>query len=90
MTLEDRKTYQEVAEEQPWCQICGRTNNLHIHHIIYRSQLGNNDKRNLIRLCGECHRRVHSNKREWQPKLLKFQFKKYGRFTKEDVTKRKK
>lgn len=87
MTLEDKKTYEQVVEEQPYCQICGRTHDLHIHHIIYRSQLGNNDIRNLIRLCSDCHRRVHSNKKVWQKKLLLYQFKKYGKFTKEDVTK---
>lgn len=87
MTPEDKKTYERVVEEQPYCQICGRTYNLHIHHIIYRSQLGNNDIRNLIRLCADCHRRVHSNKKVWQKKLLLYQFKKYGKFTKEDVTK---
>lgn len=89
MTLEDKKTYERVAEEQKWCQLCGRTNNLQIHHIIYRSQLGNNDERNLIRLCSECHRRVHSNKKVWQKKLLEHQFKKYGRFGREAVTKHK-
>jgi len=89
MTLQDRKTYQKIVEEQPYCQLCGRSYNLHIHHIIYRSQLGNNDERNLIRLCSDCHRRVHSNKKVWQKKLLEYQFKKYGKFNKEDVTKKK-
>lgn len=89
MTLQDRKTYQKVVEEQPYCQLCGRCWNLHIHHIIYRSQLGNNDERNLIRLCSDCHRRVHSNKKVWQKKLLLHQFEKYGKFTKEDVTKKR-
>lgn len=87
MTLEDRKTYEKIVEEQPYCQLCGKTWDLHIHHIIYRSQLGNNDERNLIRLCSDCHRKVHSNKKEWQHKLLQHQFKKYGKFERSDVTK---
>lgn len=86
MTLEDKKTYEKIVEEQKWCQLCGRTYDLHIHHIIYRSQLGNNDIRNLIRLCSDCHRRVHSNKKVWQKKLLLHNMWKYGKFTKEDVT----
>lgn len=89
MTTQDKKTYEKIVEEQPYCRLCGRTSNLNIHHIIYRSQLGNNDERNLIRLCYDCHRRVHSNKKVWQKKLLEYQFKKYGKFTKEDVTKHK-
>lgn len=84
-----KKVYEKIVSEQPYCQLCGRTYDLHIHHIIYRSQLGNNDERNLIRLCADCHRRVHSNKKVWQKKLLEHQFKKYGVFTKDDVIKHK-
>ena len=90
MTPEDRKTYEEIKEEQKWCQLCGKTYNLNIHHIIYRSQLGNNSKKNLIRLCSDCHRRVHSNKKVWQKKLLQHQFKIYGEFTRDEVTRGKK
>lgn len=89
MTLEDKKTYERVANEQKWCRLCGKTYDLQIHHIIYRSQMGNNDERNLIRLCADCHRKVHSNKKVWQKKLLEYQFKRYGKFTREDVTKHK-
>lgn len=89
MSLEDKKTYERVANEQKWCRLCGRTNDLQIHHIIYRSQLGNNDERNLIRLCADCHRRVHSNKKVWQKRLLEYQFKKYGVFRIEDITRKK-
>lgn len=89
MTLKDKKTYEKIVEEQPYCQLCGRTYNLHIHHIVYRSQLGNNDERNLIRLCSDCHRRVHSNKRVWQKKLLEYQYKKYGGFKKEDLIRKR-
>lgn len=54
------------------CQLCGTSNNLQLHHIIYRSQ----DKKlidepnNCIMLCGDCHRLVHSNKDKWQPILM--------------------
>ena len=89
MTLDDKRTYERIVEEQPYCQLCGKTWDLHIHHIIYRSQLGNNDERNLIRLCSDCHRKVHSNKKVWQKKLLMHQFNKYGKFEREDVTKHK-
>lgn len=89
MILQDKKTYSKVAETQPYCQMCGRTWDLHIHHIIYRSQLGNNDERNLIRLCSECHQKVHSNKKVYQPMLLEHQKKKYGDFDLEELKKKR-
>ena len=82
---EEKKIYEKTAEEQPYCQLCGKTYNLHIHHIYYRSQLGITVPKNLIRLCIECHNMVHSNKKYWQPKLLDIQYDKYGYFTKEEV-----
>ena len=45
------------------CQICGKTNvRLEVHHIIYRSQKGNNDENNLITLCESCHSNIHNGK----------------------------
>lgn len=59
------------------CQLVGFTNNghhsnmMHAHHIIYLSQNGTDELWNLITLCDVCHRMVHTNKRYWQPKLLR-------------------
>lgn len=86
----EKKIYEKIVEEQPYCQLCGSTNNLHIHHIYYRSQLGLTTEKNLIRLCQNCHLLVHSNKKKYQPILLKKQYKKYGKFEKDDVIKCKK
>lgn len=53
------------------CQLCGSRCNLHIHHILYRSQLRNGHfEWNLILLCERCHRIAHSDKNKWQPRLL--------------------
>jgi hypothetical protein len=46
------------------CRHCRYRNNLHAHHIIYRSQLGSDISSNLITLCtkfdeGGCHDAVH-------------------------------
>ena len=90
MTKEEKRIYAEIVEAEPYCQLCGSTYNLHIHHIYYRSQLGLTEKRNLIRLCEECHRMVHSNKKKWQSMLLNKQYEKYGEFKKEEVVKCKK
>lgn len=59
------------------CQLLGFANvghhstTMHAHHIIYLSQNGTDDSWNLITLCDNCHRLVHSNKTYWQPKLLR-------------------
>lgn len=76
----NNKIYEEIAEAQKYCQLCGSTNWLEIHHIYYRSQGGNDDERNLIRLCKKCHEMVHSNKRKWQKFLMEKQHNKYGEF----------
>lgn len=83
--MKTKEIYQQIAEEETYCQLCGSTNYLHIHHIYYRSQLGLTTPKNLIRLCSKCHELVHSNKKKYQPLLLEKQYKKYGYFTKEEV-----
>lgn len=90
MTKQEKLVYEKITEEQPYCQLCGSTSYLHRHHIYYRSQLGLTVEKNIIVLCDKCHRLVHSNKKEWQPKLLKIQYEKYGYFAKEEVIKCKK
>ena len=55
-----RKLCREVLERDGWrCQICGRKNNLQVHHVQWRSRLGNDTKENLIALCAVCHRLAH-------------------------------
>lgn len=83
--MKDKPIYQQIVENEPYCQLCGSTSYLHIHHIYYRSQLGLTTPKNLIRLCSKCHELVHSNKRKYQPMLLEIQYKKYGYFEKEEV-----
>lgn len=39
---------------------CGMRSNLHVHHIIYRSEMGVDESWNLIAICNECHDRVHA------------------------------
>ncbi|GAA0856694.1 RNA-guided endonuclease IscB [Aliiglaciecola litoralis] len=39
-------------------------NNLHVHHIVYRSQGGTNTPNNLITLCKLCHDDLHKGKFE--------------------------
>lgn len=68
-----KKTYNKVFEEcNGRCVFCYTTNNLHYHHIYYRSERKDliDDSNNGIMLCEEHHRLVHSNKRKYQPILL--------------------
>lgn len=68
-----KDTYNCVIERDNYsCKLCGSTNWLQLHHILYRSQRKDliNDIDNCIMLCSDCHRLVHSNKKKWQPLLL--------------------
>ena len=88
--MKEKEIYKKIVEDQPYCQLCGSTNWLQIHHIVYRSESGSNDERNLIRLCKYHHDLVHSNKKKWQPYLIELQCKKYDEiFTKNDLKKKK-
>ena len=58
------EVYQElrnqVLERDGWrCQNCGGANNLQVHHIEPRSQLGHDTCENLIALCAACHASLH-------------------------------
>ena len=68
------ETYNIVLKRDNYsCRLCGSTNWIQLHHIIYRSQRKDliNDVNNCIMLCDVCHRLVHSNKKNWQPILIK-------------------
>ena len=47
------------------CQICGATENLHVHHVVPLG-MGGSDERdvpeNMITLCAACHDKVHAGK----------------------------
>lgn len=48
------------------CRFCGKTDNLQVHHVIYRSGGGKHERGNLITLCNEHHDTVHSDKGKYQ------------------------
>lgn len=51
---------QEILNRDGWkCRYCGFRNNLHVHHIIFRSDNGPDESWNLITLCSSCHNGVH-------------------------------
>jgi 5-methylcytosine-specific restriction endonuclease McrA len=59
-----RKLCNGVLERDGWrCQNCGAADNLQVHHIERRSQLGPDTGDNLITLCADCHRALHPSGR---------------------------
>ena len=52
---------QQVFERDGWrCQSCGRTTQLQVHHLQFRSRSGEDAESNLITLCAQCHERAHA------------------------------
>jgi hypothetical protein len=58
-----------LSRDSYCCQICNsnwksknKSDNLHVHHILFRSNAGNNSPDNLITLCKICHDDLHSRK----------------------------
>ena len=60
-TIPPRIRREVLARDKHRCQApgCGRTRFLEVHHIVPRSQRGQNQKENLMTLCGSCHRLWH-------------------------------
>lgn len=44
------------------CRYCNYRNNLHVHHIVFRSEQGPDETWNLVTLCNDCHEAVHQHK----------------------------
>lgn len=67
------KVRKQVIERDKgnWCFICGKPGpGMHLHRIVYGAQCGKYEVNNCIQLCFDHHAVIHSNKKEWQPKLL--------------------
>ena len=61
-----RKLRIGVLERDGWrCQSCGSSDCLQVHHICFRSRLGDDKDENLITLCADCHSYIH---RSWAVK----------------------
>ena len=54
------------------CRNCGSTENLHVHHIQWKRDGGEDKLSNLITLCRSCHQKEHpfpltkKRKHEWE------------------------
>lgn len=55
------------------CQICGeKDTRLEIHHIQFRSKGGSNRMDNLVTLCRDCHKQIHSGGLVFDKKIKSF------------------
>jgi len=68
--MSEKEIYSTIAEEEPYCMLCGGTDGLQIHHIRYGACGRHTYFGNIIRLCINCHNKVHSNKKKYQPVLI--------------------
>ncbi len=51
-----------LARDGHTCQACGRTEQLHAHHIEFRSHGGPTRRENLAAVCGFCHALIHEGR----------------------------
>lgn len=68
-----RETYEIVFNrDNGMCQLCGTSQNLHLHHINGRGKGLTNNVNNCIMLCSHCHLDiVHQNLNKYRPILHK-------------------
>ncbi len=53
---------QAKRSEQPFCEACGRSMSLHVHHRVRVGNGGNHSRSNLAMLCESCHQDRHGGK----------------------------
>jgi hypothetical protein len=58
--FENVKAFVRFRDMKEKCPICGKDKKeMHVHHIIYRSNGGSDRPDNLICLCKSCHKKLH-------------------------------
>ncbi len=71
MTIREKETYNKTLEMfNGVCAICGN-NQVALHHIRYGACGRKTYMGNVIPLCNYHHKLVHSNKKLYQPMLIK-------------------
>lgn len=62
-----------LSRDNYTCQICGKKNSkLEVHHIQFRSKGGSNRMDNLVTLCRDCHKQIHSGRLVFDKKIKSF------------------
>jgi hypothetical protein len=58
---EYKKLCELVYERDRWrCILCKYRMDLHAHHVVFRSQGGDDATYNLITVCSDCHEAIHN------------------------------
>lgn len=71
MIKAEKEVYEKTIElYNGQCAICGNTN-IHLHHIRYGACGRKTYMGNVIPLCKMHHDLVHTNKKKYQPMLIK-------------------
>ncbi len=52
------KAFRLEMQGEP-CQDCELRPGVHVHHVVFRSQSGNDERSNLAWLCAACHDARH-------------------------------
>lgn len=61
----------EIIDRDKNCRVCNRRGH-EVHHILFRSQGGKNDRLNLILLCNDCHHnKAHSEQAKVYAQLFR-------------------
>ena len=62
-----------LSRDNYTCQICGeKDSKLEVHHIQFRSKGGSNMMDNLVTLCRDCHKQIHSGELVFDKKIKSF------------------
>ena len=64
------KEREAIERDEYQCRVCGSGSSLHVHHIKYRSKLGEDALDNYVTLCARCHDLVHSKKLKLDIQLI--------------------
>lgn len=71
----DKEVYEKTAklyeiDDVVCCAICGISNYIEMHHIRYGACGRKTYMGNVIPLCSDHHKQMHTNKRKYQPMLI--------------------
>ena len=61
-----KKRDEILSRDEHHCRLCGKSNDLHVHHILYEdnTEPWDYDESYLITVCEFCHNRIHSQMQE--------------------------
>ena len=63
----------KVYERDQCCVLCGCSTPTNLHHVKFRSQLGDDAETNCVMLCTHCHKVAHgADSREIRVALLQY------------------